>query len=68
MQFFQFAVYAPATVYYVAAGCPNATSSRDSGWLVSVAGGGLGGALGSLLGEAGSWTAAACRPRCCSAR
>ena len=49
MQFFQFAVYAPATVYYVAAALPERDQLKGQS-LIYVAGSGLGGALGNLLG------------------
>ena len=49
MQFFQFAVYAPATVYYVAAALPERDQLKGQ-LLIYVAGSGLGGALGNLLG------------------
>ena len=49
MQFFQFAVYAPATVYYVAAVLPERDQLKGQS-LIYVAGSGLGGALGNLLG------------------
>ena len=49
MQFFQFAVYAPATVYYVAAALPEHDQLKGQS-LIYVAGSGLGGALGNLLG------------------
>lgn len=49
MQFFQFAVYAPATVYYVAAALPERDQLKGQS-LIFVAGSGLGGALGNLLG------------------
>ena len=49
MQFFQFAVYAPAAVYYVAAALPERDQLKGQS-LIYVAGSGLGGALGNLLG------------------
>ena len=49
MQFFQFAAYAPATVYYVAAALPERDQLKGQS-LIYVAGSGLGGALGNLLG------------------
>ena len=49
MQFFQFAVYAPAMVYYVAAALPERDQLKGQS-LIYVAGSGLGGALGNLLG------------------
>lgn len=49
MQFFQFAIYAPATVYYVAAALPERDQLKGQS-LIYVAGSGLGGALGNLLG------------------
>lgn len=49
VQFFQFAVYAPATVYYVAHALPEHDQLKGQS-LIYVAGSGLGGALGNLLG------------------
>lgn len=49
MQFFQFAVYLPATVYYVADTLPVRDQLKGQS-LIHVAGSGLGAALGSFLG------------------
>ena len=49
LQFFQFAVYAPATVYFVADTLPERDQLRGQS-LIYVAGSGLGAALGGLLG------------------
>lgn len=49
MQFFQFAVYTPATVYYVADTLPQRDQLQGQS-LIYVAGSGLGAALGSFLG------------------
>lgn len=49
LQFFQFAVYAPATVYFVADTLPECDQLRGQS-LIYVAGSGLGAALGGLLG------------------
>lgn len=49
VQFFQFAVYAPATVYFVADTLPERDQLRGQS-LIYVAGSGLGAALGGLIG------------------
>ena len=49
LQFFQFAVYAPATVYFVADTLPERDQLRGQS-LIYVAGSGLGAALGGLAG------------------
>ena len=49
LQFFQFGIYLPATVYYVADTLPRRDQLKGQS-LIHVAGKGLGGALGSLFG------------------